>query len=205
MRPEFGRTQYLDVSCEPPLLQRISGERLIVLLGRGCFDLKTSEKCPCDMIVQERLTLKATGDLFGFLSFKSWETSTVKGPGLGDWSAGRRHGGRAREAPRRGWATYGGSQAPGDRFQQTWWFRWVQKRMGESADAVAWPFNNRSGSGLWMGRLINGRRVGDEVDTAERAVDPTRVNNDSRGSEGVFEVRCAIVTMRELAAQCRMD
>lgn len=32
--------------------------------------------------------------------------------------------------------------------------------------AVAWPFNNRSGSGVWMGGLINGRRLGDQVDTA---------------------------------------
>lgn len=38
---------------------------------------------------------------------------------------------------------------------------------GESADAVAWPFNDGSGSGLWMGRLINGRRLGDKVDTAK--------------------------------------
>lgn len=39
---------------------------------------------------------------------------------------------------------------------------------GESADAVAWPFNNRSGSGLWMERVINRRRLGVEVDTAGR-------------------------------------
>lgn len=86
------------MSREPSLLQRISAWWLIVLLGGGCFDLETSARCQCDMIVQGELTLKATGDLFGFLSFRSWETSTVKGPGGGDWSAGHPHGGRGRDS-----------------------------------------------------------------------------------------------------------
>lgn len=118
------------MSREPSLLQRMSeSRRWIVLLGCGCFDLKMSARCRCDMMVPEELTLKATGDLFVFLSFRSWETSTVNGPGWRDWSAGRPPCWQSTGSLERDRATYGGSQVPADQFRQTWLLYRAQKRM----------------------------------------------------------------------------
>lgn len=88
--------------------------------------------------------MKATGALFGFLSFRSWETSTVKGPG---WEIGQqvaflvadRKFEIARADVRRKPSSWGSISTDMVVMLGT-------GADGGFADAVAWPFNDRSGS-----------------------------------------------------------
>ena len=102
MRPEFGRTQYLEADQVRGLRGRREGEKPgIVLLRRRCFHLQrvSSAKGETETRVARR-TLNATGVELGFLMVRSCWTSSVNvpgthgqsGPRLAGWAVGIREG-----------------------------------------------------------------------------------------------------------------
>src|SRR4051812_1195326 len=77
MMPEFGRTQYLSYIR----YGRWNREGAVVLFRRSCFHLRHKMSAQAeDGKMKELRTLKATGALFGFSSFRVSVTSWLKGP-----------------------------------------------------------------------------------------------------------------------------
>ena len=77
MRPELGRTQYLESYKSDP--SQIAQDRGDVLLWGGCFDLGSVSRGSHGDGARNH-TLNATGEELVFLILRTCATSMVKGP-----------------------------------------------------------------------------------------------------------------------------